>query len=233
MIRRVPQARCSRDREESSRTRTWPFYSHRRAGGDDLGNEPTAKTCGFLRSSEPSSMIRNQQVSGSSPLAGSNRINNLQSLAGSAIVAVSALCRQMPRTGPQEPAPRSNIVHGCDGRPIGPPWPRAVNNSSSIAVRCRRAAAVAGKVSGLRGRCARPSRHRGSGFARPIAVQLAADPRSEAMTLGLIVARIPDAGLADAPDDALDAALGLPRRAVGAPVPSIASMARGWRRAGS
>ena len=46
------------------------------------------------------------------------------------------------------------------------------------------------------------------------------------MTFGLIVARIPDAGLADAPDDALDAALGLPRRAVGAPAPSIASMAR-------
>ena len=173
-----------------------------------------------------STLKGNQQVSGSSPLAGSNKINNLQSLAGSAIAAVSALCRQIPRIGPQEPAPRGNIVNGCDGRPVGPPWPRAVNNSSSIAVRCRRAAAVAGKVSGLRGRCARPSRHRGSGSARPIAVQLAADPRSEAMTFGLIVARIPDAGLADAPDDALDAALGLPRRAVGAPAPSIASMAR-------
>ena len=46
------------------------------------------------------------------------------------------------------------------------------------------------------------------------------------MTFGLIVARIPEAGLADAPDDALDAALGLPRRAVGAQAPSIASMAR-------
>ena len=30
------------------------------------------------------------------------------------------------------------------------------------------------------------------------------------MTFGLIVARIPDAGLADAADDALDAALDLP-----------------------
>ena len=40
------------------------------------------------------------------------------------------------------------------------------------------------------------------------------------MTSGLIVDRIPDAGLADGPDDALDAALlGLPRRAVGAPAP--------------
>ena len=39
------------------------------------------------------------------------------------------------------------------------------------------------------------------------------------MTFGLIVARIPDAGLADAADNALDAALGLPRRAVGAPAP--------------
>ncbi len=29
------------------------------------------------------------------------------------------------------------------------------------------------------------------------------------MTFGLIVARIPEAGLADAPDDALDAALGV------------------------
>ena len=46
------------------------------------------------------------------------------------------------------------------------------------------------------------------------------------MTFELIVARIPQVGLADAPDDALDAALGLPRRAIGAPAPSIASMAR-------
>ena len=87
-------------------------------------------------------ILRNQQVSGSSPLAGSNRINNLQSLAGWAIVAVSALCRQITCTGPQEPALRGNIVNGCDGCPIGPPWPRAVNNSSSIAVLCRRAAAL-------------------------------------------------------------------------------------------
>ena len=35
------------------------------------------------------------------------------------------------------------------------------------------------------------------------------------MTFGLIVPRIPDAGLADAPDDALDAALGLPWSSAG------------------
>ena len=33
---------------------------------------------------------------------------------------MSALCGQIPRTGPQEPAPRGNIVNGCDGRSVGP-----------------------------------------------------------------------------------------------------------------
>ena len=164
-------------------------------------------------------ILRNQQVSGSSPLAGSNRINNLQSLAGWAIVAVSALCRQITCTGPQEPALRGNIVNGCDGRPIGPPWPRAVNNSSSIAVLCRRAAALPARWSGLRGPMCSPEPTSRVRSARPIAVQLAADPRSEAMTSGLIVAHIPDAGLADAPDDALDAALGAAKNLMRRPAP--------------
>ena len=68
------------------------------------------------------STVRNQQVSGSSPLAGSNRINNLQGLTGSAIAAVSALCRQMLRSSPQEPAPRGNIVNARDDATVEPPW---------------------------------------------------------------------------------------------------------------
>ena len=52
--------------------------------------------------------FRNQQVSGSSPLAGSNTINNLQGFGEEEIAAVSALCGQIPSTGPQEPAPRGN-----------------------------------------------------------------------------------------------------------------------------
>ena len=53
-------------------------------------------------------LIRNQQVSGSSPLAGSIIINNLQGFGEEEIAAVSALCGQIPSTGPQEPASRGN-----------------------------------------------------------------------------------------------------------------------------
>ena len=88
------------------------------------------------------------------------------------------LCRHYVEANPPHRAARSSAARQHRERLRRTPrWAAlapGVNNSSSIAVRCRRAAAVAGKVSGLRGRCARPSRHRRFGFARPIAVQLVA-----------------------------------------------------------
>ena len=87
--------------------RTWldPEFENSLGKHDDLDTSGRGWT-GYIR-------IRNQQVSGSSPLAGSNRINNLKGLARSAIAAVSALCRHPP---PHRPA-RTSVARQHRERP--------------------------------------------------------------------------------------------------------------------
>ena len=65
-------------------------------------------------------LLRNQQVSGSSPLAGSNRLNNLQGFSGIGNCGcVGTMWANRPlkaSSSPQEPAPRGNIVNARDRR---------------------------------------------------------------------------------------------------------------------